>query len=143
MKNEFGVLKEWTVNYIKNKDVLTKAIASIEEEKDGWDLVIKTKTGDKYCIIAPVIKDINQIIGKLNDNFVTLVVLNKKENLDIITENWSRLVCFPKLSVMFVNPNSELEKRWIIYPYTHDKITEKPSLKKGLKSLFQTVDPLR
>ena len=143
MEKKFKLLKEWTINYIKNKDILTKSIESIEEKKDGWDLVIKTKTGEKYCIVKPVIDDIDEIIKKLDDNFVMLVVFNKKQNLDFVLENWSKIVDFPKFSIVFVNPDSELEKKWIIYPYTHNKITEKASLKKGLKSLFQTVDSIR
>lgn len=143
MKKDFNMLKEWTVNYLKNKDLFTRNIEKIEGKKDGWDLIIKTKTGDKYCLIQPVIENINEIIKKLDDSFVKLVVFNKKANLNIIIENWSKIIDFPKFSIMFVNPNSELEKKWVIFPYTHNKITEKVSLKRGLKTLFQTVESMK
>ena len=35
-----------------------------------------------------------------------------------------------------------LLKKWIIYPYTHDNICDKNALEKGLRSMFDMVDPL-
>lgn len=136
-------LKEWTVHYLRNKDVLTKNIEKIEENKEGWDLIIKQKSGDRYCLIMPEIKDIDKVIEKLDSLNVLLVVLNTKKNLDAVINSWKSLVDHPKFCIMFVNPDSELEKKWIIYPHTHHKITEKGSLKKGLKSLFLTVESVR
>ena len=143
MQKEKEMLKEWVLHYIKNRDILLRQIELIEEDKDGWDVIVHTKTGDKFYFILPHIDDIEQIHEKLDDNHITIVMLNKKENLDKIIEHWKKLVDFPKLALMFTNPNSELDKRWTIYPHTHDRITEKASLKKGLNSLYQTVEPYR
>jgi hypothetical protein len=57
-------------------------------------------------------------------------------------KNWSKLITIPKLSVYFVNPFSETDKRWIIFPYTHHQISEQESLSNGLRSLFESVDPI-
>lgn len=141
MKKEFKLLKEWTVNYIKNRDILTKTIESIEENKGGWDIIVKAKTGEKYYLIRPYMEDFNKILQLLDDNAVTVVVLNTKDNLNILIENWDKLVDYPKFCILFVNPYSGLEKKWVIYPKTHQFVTEKSSLGRGLKALFQTVEP--
>jgi hypothetical protein len=39
----------------------------------------------------------------------------------------------------FVNPESATDKKWMIYPHTHHKISDPSSLKLGLESLFSTV----
>jgi hypothetical protein len=135
------MLKEWILNYIKNRDILLKSITSIEENKKQWDIVVKKKEGIKYFLVKPIIKDISEIVEKLNDEDITIVVLNTKANLDIVIENWSKLKECRKLCIIFANPDSELEKRWIIFPHTHERVTEKASLTRGLKSLFQTVEP--
>lgn len=140
MEKEFKLIKEWIVNYIKNRDILTKTIESIEENKDDWDLVVRTKTGKKYFLIMPIIEDFNEILKKLDKGAVTVVVLNTKKNLNSLIENWDNVIDYPKFCIMFVNPYSELEKKWTIYPHTHEKVTGKASLAKGLKAMFQTVD---
>ncbi len=141
MKKEAKELKEWLVNYIKNRDILLKSIESINEKSREWDVVVKTKKGGKrHYIVMPELDDFGKIAEKLDDQTITLVVLNKKKNLDILIENWGKITHNPKFCVIFVNPKSELEKKWIVFPHTHEKVTEKASLTRGLKSLFQTVD---
>ena len=51
-----------------------------------------------------------------------------------------KLSSLPMLSIYFVNPNSSTEKKWIIYPFTHSKITEHSALKLGLMTLFESVE---
>ena len=50
------------------------------------------------------------------------------------------LPCGRLLSVMFVNPESKIDKKWIIYPATHNSICDASSLKTGLESMFAMVD---
>ena len=85
----------------------------------------------------PVIKDI-----ELPDSsdYSSLVVLNNKENLKKVIEDWSKLTKDPKFRIFFVNPC--VNKRWIIYPYTHNRITEKSALKPGLNALFESVESI-
>ena len=68
------------------------------------------------------------------------ICLNSSENFSFLTKNWDKFTDLKKLAVYFVNPFSKTEKKWIIHPYTHSKITEKSSLKQGLKSMFDTVE---
>ena len=72
-----------------------------------------------------------------------MVTYNTKEAFDAVIKNWEKLAKFKRhFSIYFVNPFSRTEKRWTIYPMTHDMVTEKAGLKPGLASLFLTVDAI-
>ena len=134
---------EWTVQFIKNKDLVSKKIEKIENGKDGFDLYVKYKDREQYFIIASSINDIDSIIQKINNNFYfSIVTLNSKENFDIVLKNWNKLIHFKFLNIIFVNPFSEMDKKWIIFPHTHQKICDGSYLKNGLKSMFNMVEPI-
>lgn len=135
-------LTDWTENYIKNKDLLTKSITSIQRSQGGWNLVVIRDLGLQEFLIMPHLESAEQLTSKMQpDTNACLVVLNTKANLDVIVKQWSSFVKFPKLCIIFANPNSNTEKRWIIVPYAHDKITERRLLRAGLDTLFGMVEP--
>ena len=134
-------LLEWAVNYVKNKDLLTKNIESIEKNKEGF--VAKFKNKKQFFIIEPFIEEINGMINKMDkEEYFSFVVFNTKENFKVFVDNWNRLTVFKKLSIYFVNPFSQLDKKWIICPYTHHKVGDKSSLELGLKTMFETVESI-
>ena len=136
-------LAEWTVNFAKNKDVISKKIESIENGKNGFDLYIKYKDRDQYFIIMPTINDLNTTIQRINNSdYFSIVTINSKENFELLLRDWSKLVHFKFLNIMFVNPFSESDKKWIIFPHTHQKICDESALESGLKSMFATVDAI-
>jgi len=139
----YSFLLDWTVKYIKNKDIISKKIEHIENGKDDFDLYVKYKDGEQYFIIIPNIVDIDSIIKKINNNFhFSVVTLNSKENFGTIVKNWNRLISFKFLNIIFVNPFSELDKKWVVFPHTHHKICDEASLENGLKSMFSMVEPI-
>ena len=136
-------MMEWTINFVKNKDVISRKIEKIETGKSGFDLYVKYKDKEQYFIIAPTILDIDLTIQRLNNNsYFSIVTLNSRGNFDILVKNWSRLVNFKFLNIIFINPFSELDKKWIICPCTHNKICDESSLKAGLMSMFEMVEPI-
>lgn len=136
-------LVEWTINFLKNKDILAKKIEKIENGKDGFDLYVKYKDREHYLIVEPQLKDFNSIMQKINNNsYFSIVTLNSKENFDVVVKNWNALVGFKFLNIIFVNPFSESDKKWIIFPHTHHKICDEQSLDTGLKSMFGMVEPI-
>ena len=147
-KNSHDFLIDWTINFIKNKDIIAKKIVQIENGKDGFDLYVKYKDREQYFIIDPKIVNIDDIIKKMNNiaqsNIVhfSIVVLNSKENLNIILKNWNKMIDFKFLNIIFANPFSELDKKWIISPHIHNKICDASSLENGLKSMFEMVEPI-
>src|SRR3990167_669018 len=92
-------LVDWTVNFIKNKDIIAKKIEHIENGKDGFDLYVRYKDREQYFIITPKISDIDLILQKINNNsYFSIVTLNSKENFDIVLKNWNRLISFKFLN---------------------------------------------
>ncbi|MBS3098378.1 hypothetical protein J4209_06310 [Candidatus Woesearchaeota archaeon] len=51
-------LVEWTINYVKNRDVIDRKIENIEEGKEGFDIVVRFKDKTQFFIVMPFIKDI-------------------------------------------------------------------------------------
>ena len=136
-------LVEWTISFLKNKDIITKKIEKMVNGKDGFAIYVKYKDREQYTIIAPQLKDIDSIIKKISNNsYFSIVTLNSKENFNAVVGSWNRLVGFKFLNIIFVNPFSESDKKWIIFPHTHHKICDEGSLETGLKSMFAMVEPI-
>ncbi len=143
MDKSRSFLVEWTVRYVKYKDVVAKKIVNIENGRNGFDLYVKYKDREQYFIIAPSIVDFDAIIEKIsNDYYFSVVTLNSKENFDCVIKSWGRLIAFKFLNIIFVNPFSQIDKQWVVFPYTHHKICDEASLENGLKSMFQMVNPI-
>jgi len=131
-------LREWAVSYVKHRDMLTKNIVDIKEEQDK--VIVKFKDKEQVFLIRAVLN--KSIINEINDKQMSVISLNSKENFDFLIENWKKLVKFQNLTFYFVNPFSELEEKWFISPYVHNKICDKDSLKLGLKTMFETVESI-
>ena len=136
-------LIDWTIDFIKNKNIISKRIEKIENGKDGFDLYVKYKDREQYFIITPTINDVDLVVQKINNNsYFSIVTVNSKENFDVVLKNWNKLINFKFLNIIFVNPFSELDKKWIIFPHTHHKVCDEPYLESGLRSMFSMVEPI-
>lgn len=127
----------WTVAHAKNKDIMRKEIRNYKIKDDIIKFELKNKN-EKY-LIYPELND--EIIAKIsNEDHTIIVCLNKRNNLDFLIKEWHLFSEYKKLSIIFCNHIKN--QRWIIFPYTHNKITEKSSLKPGLLSLFSNIEEL-
>jgi len=132
-------IREWTISYVKHRDMLVKSIVNIKEELDR--VIVKFKDKEQVFLIRPTADD--SVIQEINkDKNIGIVMLNSRENLDFLIKNWRKLIKFEKLTLFFINPFSEPDKKWLISPYIHNKICDKDSLKLGLKTMFETVEPI-
>ena len=132
-------LREWAVSYLKHRDMIAKNIVNIKEEQDR--VIVKLKDKEQVFLIRPTADD--SVVQEINkDKNIGIVMLNSKENLDFLIKNWSKLIKFEKLTIFFTNPFSELEKKWFVSPYIHNKICDKDSLNLGLKTMFETVETI-
>ncbi|MBW3003053.1 hypothetical protein KY337_00685 [Candidatus Woesearchaeota archaeon] len=138
-------LKEWAFHYIKNKDLTRNNIVEIKERVSGVDLFVEFKDKKQIIIVEPVIKDmnitlirLNELRNKLSAEHASIIVLNNKQNLETVKGSWDDLANDPKLSIYFVNPLSPMQRVWIIFPYTHARISDKNSL----NSLFEAVQEI-
>lgn len=134
-------LAEWFVRYMKNRDLLFKKISSIKEE-DG-KIVVEQKDGKKVnYYIAPFPEDFGSLAEGMKEEHKGIIVYNSKENFDNMMKAWKILSGIPDLTIYFVNPFSKIEKKWIVRPHIHNKISDAASLKQGLNSMYIMVEPI-
>ena len=135
-------LVDWTTNFLKNKDIILRKIEQIEHNKDGFDIKVTYKDKTQFFVVTMKLIDINHIMERFKDpeGHYAIVTFNMKENIDAMAKHWNHLVKFKYLSVYFINPWSNADKKWIIYPHTHNKICEEDSLHEGLHSMAELVE---
>jgi hypothetical protein len=159
MDKAHSELVDWTINYLKNRDLFLRKIDVIEKDKKGFDVYVKFKDSlkskisnsyespirkkEQFFVVMPIMSEIKELFSRFEPggNY-GLVVFNTLSNFNVLIDNWKEFVKFKGLCVYFVNPSSKLDKRWVIYPYTHNNICEEGSLKAGLKSMFDMVEVL-
>ncbi len=138
MKKEES-LHEWLKEYIKHRNLMKQDIISIDDKPPIITVQHKTK---KHIYV--IITDPNKLTDNLNllkeNTALSLIVPNQKEFLEAMIRDWDKLILSQLLSIFFVNPQALGEKKWIIYPQTHNSISDKASLKTGLVSLFEGVE---
>ncbi|MBS3129004.1 hypothetical protein J4410_07725, partial [Candidatus Woesearchaeota archaeon] len=119
-------LLRWAKTYLEQKDIHKKEISSLTKE-DPWDIILNLKNGTrKLCKIEKQF-DPEKLLPLLGIEPVFVFLPNTRKNFQMLVQHWQALKTFPKLCIFFVNPHSATETKWIIYPYTHDRITEKES----------------
>jgi len=127
-------LKEWAQIYLKSRDIMQKSITGFDSL--NGDFVVRKSTGDVLILIRPELSNADEVVEKASGS-AGLIVLNTKKNLDFVISNWVKLAKLKGLCIYFVNPRAN--EKWLLYPYTHDQITEKPALRRGLETLFSMV----
>ena len=127
-------LQEWTLLWIKNKDVIARQVMSIEEKKD--ELLVTKTAGLQRYIIMPVLSQLKEFVTKEKNTVV--VTLNTKSNVSSLLKQWNSLIEQPQLCILFVNPDARNDQKWAVYPFTHHRIAD--NIEKGLWTLFETVD---
>jgi len=136
-------LMDWTEVYVRNRDILKKEIKSLERKET--QLIISCGDKEKQFFILPFIREcsvLDAFLSSDNSRHISLVLLNTSQNLRCVLESWNKLVKYPRLCIIFVNPLSSADKKWIIYPYTHNKVCESDALERGLQALFESVEPI-
>lgn len=133
MTDQINSLLEWTIFFVKNKDIMKREIKDYKILKNYVDFEYKDRKHTYY--MYPELND--EAITVSEKGITTIVCLNKKDNLNFVVKNWDKLTKNKTFSMVFVHPTSN--QRWIIYPYTHNSVTEKSSLKSGLQSLAEQI----
>ena len=127
-------LKEWTINYVKNKDIWNKKLLKHTISGEVIEFKFKDKLHDYI-----VKEKLNSEILKtwLKSNSITIVCLCIDDNFDFLLKHWDSLKENSKLSLIFVNLVEN--NKWIINPHTHSLIADPDSFEIGLKSMFEQV----
>ena len=126
-------LVEWTGHYVRNRDMVAKKIVTIISRTDS--LLVTYKDKETVYLARPLLEN----PAEIGDN-TCFVTLNNKQNIEFVHKNWKEAVKYPQFSVIFVNPFSRLDKRWILSPSVHQRVCDEASLKQGLFSLAEGVE---
>ncbi|MEM4267818.1 MAG: hypothetical protein QXK37_03210 [Candidatus Woesearchaeota archaeon] len=136
-------LMEWTKALVQHMDAFEKSI--VEMKKDGKRLYVTHKKKEQIFLMLPELDNhLSDVLehAKNKETFISIVTLNTKDNLDKLVKCWAKLSEYPRIKIFFINPYSETERKWVICPFSHSRISDDNNIKAGLLSLFQTVEPV-
>ena len=137
-------ITNWAKTYLKNRDIINNEILEINDDYEGFDFVAKKITENLLVITEPDLAVAKEKIEKFEKSSelsnISIFCLNTRKNLDCLINNWEFFSKFKKLAILFINPNSAKEKKWMLYPFTHNFISDKKTLVQGLKSIAENVD---
>jgi hypothetical protein len=127
-------LKEWIIGRIKHQDLFTRKLKNIteKEEKILVDYIDKKAT-------VQILVELDAKKMYKDDN-LEIITLNTNKNLSALIKDWNKFSKNKNLKIFFVNPKLQHDNFWILKPYVHNMITDKNSLRQGLKALFSTVE---
>ena len=138
---EVDYLAEWFIRFLKNRDIYFKKIKDMVQKEDL--VIVEEKDRTVSYSISCFDIDIKKMLKEMKpDEHHGLVFYNNEDSFNALVKSWPDLIKLKNLIVYFINPFSTLEKKWIVYPHTHNKITEKGSLKNGLRTMFDTVESI-
>ncbi len=143
-------LQEWAIYFIRSKDVIAKKIVDLVENTKNVDILINFNDSKKQAVIIAPILDNNSLntgtlLEKLKPfkdqkNKTALFLFNTNSNLKRVIADWQKLANFDvQFMIVFVNPFSNLDHKWCLFPQTHHSLSDKSALETGLKSLFDAV----
>lgn len=130
-------LLEWAESYFRSRDAFHKKIISIDN-KDNY-LIISFKDKKEKILAMSDISKLNVI--DVDEN-LSIITINNRKNVESLYYNWNKLNTFSSLKIYFINPLSTTDKKWVINPYTHSKICDIDTLRVGLMTMFESVEPL-
>ena len=131
------MLEEWTIAYLKNKDLGQRKLVKIEEkDKDNVLNVVYKDKPNKHHVLEKLddklLKDIN------NNDFKTIVTYNSEENFRFLVKNWKKLSDIKNLNMIFVNMKTF--DKWLINPHLHSMIADPDTIEMGLRTMFDTAN---
>ncbi|RME77629.1 hypothetical protein D6774_03770 [Candidatus Woesearchaeota archaeon] len=133
-------LLEWLEEFLKHKDVMLRRIVEIQRKDDR--LLVK----EKERTITYVVCSQDDLLEKVRSftpcDAFGIALYNTAENIETFIKVFDELAKYKQLIVHFINPFSEMQKRWTIIPHTHAKIADPQSFEMGIKSLAEGVEQI-
>ncbi len=115
----FGGLKNWALRYVRHRDLPLKKIAEIKETDFGFVMANNDGTST-ICLIKPDLKELNGELvsgsAAVEGKSALIVALSNKENIQAVYSMWEALAASHNLVIVFVNPFSVSEEKWVLKP---------------------------
>ncbi len=124
-------LDEWTIQYIKHRDIMTKSLKEYDRSEKGIVFHFKDKDVTAYAV-----EELSEELLKISGH-VLIVCLNKRKNVEFLIKQWDTFSKMEHLKMIFVNLATN--DKWIIMPQGHAKIADPESLKQGIMAMFDQV----
>ncbi len=128
-------LIDWTINYVKNKDLTFRKLVKYTQKEDHIEFEFKDKK-IIYIIVDKLTEDVFNSIKNIEHK--TLVCPNVEDNFKFLIKHWEKLADTKNLSILFVN--LKIGDKWIINPHTHSMIADPDSIESGLRTMFDTAN---
>ncbi len=133
----FEGLKQWALLYVKHRDIPVKKITNIKDADYGFVIANNDGTATS-CVIQPSFKAVSSQFAKS----VMIVTLSNEDNIKAVYGVWDALAANPVLLIVFANPFSAQEEKWVLKPFLHNKVCDRASLLQGLKAMAELVEPI-
>lgn len=138
----FECLKEWALTYIKHRDMAARKIAKIKNSDSGF-VVVNNDGTSLSCIVKPSLKSLDSVAAAAEQKKPIIVfALSNEENTLAVYKAWEPLSKNNGLIIVFANPFSATEDKWVLKPFLHNKVCDRNSLLQGLKAMSELVEPV-
>lgn len=128
---------DWTINYVKNKDLTFKKLIKYTEHAKNYYVDFEFK--DKSVVHFIIDKASDKIFDAIKDHAYKVIVCpNTEENFKFLIKNWKKLSEIKNLSFVFVN--LKINDKWIINPHTHSMIADPDTIESGLRTMYDTAN---
>jgi len=128
-------LMEWTITFVKNKDLTFRKLVKYTEKDDHIEFEFKDKK-----VMHFIIEKLSDRMFDIIKNFENKVIVcpNVEDNFKFLIKNWDKLANTKNLSFVFVN--MKINDKWIINPHTHSMIADPETIESGLRTMFDTAN---
>ena len=128
--------------YLKHRDVFARRIASMKDEPFGIR-VVNNDGSVTCCVVSPAVAAIGaDLLVADAKKSVVIVTLSNEDNFKATQARWRELCVSPHVLMVFVNPKSFGDDKWILKPHLHDKVCDRSSLIRGLRGMAELVEPV-
>lgn len=145
----FKFMKEWAVRYVRHMDIAAKKISGIKNTYYGF-VIINSDGASTDCFVQLSLQGIKPELfataaaadkkSKGSKRNTLIVTLSNNENIQAVYRMWNALAANSGLVVVFANPFSALEDKWVLKPHLHNRVCDRGSLLQGLRAMSELVE---
>ncbi|MBI2581393.1 hypothetical protein HYV85_06365 [Candidatus Woesearchaeota archaeon] len=147
----FEFMKEWALRYVRHRDIAARKISGLKDT--GYGFVIVNNDGSSTgCFVQPSLQGVKPALfataavadkeSKESMRNILIVTLSNSENIQAVYRMWDVLAANSGMLVVFANPFSALEDKWVLKPHLHNRVCDRGSLLQGLRAMSGLVEPI-